>query len=53
MTCVLNSNLGSIGRHETSSKVSHSELLAQLNETQFNAILKLYKIDFDTFTDIY
>jgi len=47
------SAIGSIGRHETSSKVSHSELLAQLNETQFNEILKLYKIDFDTFTDIY
>lgn len=53
MTYVVNSNLGSIGRHETSSKVSPSELLAQLNETQFNEILKLYKVDFDTFTDIY
>ena len=53
MTWELSSNLGSIGRHETSSKVSHSELLAQLNETQFNQILKLYEIDFNTFTDIY
>ena len=53
MTSVLNSNLASIGRHGTSSIVSHSDLLAQLNETQFKEILKLYKIDFDTFTDIY